>query len=40
MGLSDLSISATAVPEPTTYAVAVGAGLLAFAGWRRRAGRA
>lgn len=40
MGLSNLSISATAVPEPGTYAVAVGAGLLAFAGWRRRAGRA
>ncbi len=40
MGISDLSISASAVPEPATYAVAVGAGLLAFAGWRRCAGRA
>ena len=36
MAISDISISA--VPEPATYAMTAAAGLLAFAGWRRRAG--
>lgn len=39
-GLDGTVVHATMVPEPATYAVMSGAGLLAFAGWRRHGRRA
>jgi hypothetical protein len=34
-----LNYSASAVPEPATYAALAGAVMLGFAAWRRRAAR-
>lgn len=38
-GLSDIGWEVSPVPEPASVAVVAGAGLMAFAGWRRRAAR-
>ena len=35
-GIDNVTLSVSAVPEPSTYAVIFGAGALGFAAWRRR----